>query len=104
MKEFTSGTSTAKFDLLRRQLELSPGTIRVFSGVRLPAAHCRPATVRLGFKATQQGSGFAYTTYIDPIHYTGSNYLFRQWVIDGDWTFPNWEALVTFYQTQLKNL
>ena len=103
MQEFTRAGNEPVFLALKRQLDQSPGTIRVFSGVRLPAT-CRPDTVRLGFTARPSAAGMAYTVYIDRIAYTGSNYLFRQWVIDGDWTFPDFEALMTFFHTQLKGL
>ena len=103
MTEFTRTGNDAQFRSLKAQLDAAPGQIRCFEGVRLPNS-CNPSTVKLGFKAQQVGSGKAYTVYIDRIAYTGPNCLFRQWVIDGDWTFPNFDAMKTFFRTQLKNL
>ena len=103
MQEFIRTGNEGAFRALKQQLDASPGTIRVYSGVRLPAS-CSPDTVRLGFRAQPTARGMAYTVFIDRIAYTGSNYLFRKWVIDGDWTFPNFEAMTTFFHTQLKGL
>lgn len=104
MQEFTTPDNGRKFDALRERLESQPNVIQVFTGVVLPAKTCFPAEVRLGFKAVPIGNRFAYTVLIDKIFYNGTNYLFRQWVIDGEWTFPNYKALKTFFRTQLKHL
>ena len=103
MQEFTSAGNEGAFRALKRQLDASPGTIRVYSGVRLPAS-CSPHPGRGGLRAQPTARGMAYTVFIDRIAYTGSNYLFRQGVKAGHWTFPNFEAMTTFFHTQLKGL